>query len=128
MGEIKQDCVDTAVLMHYIDSSETHWGMTKWQLHKNATRCFEQIQLTTPHKIAAVWLLTAHLKVRQTRHVGHCSWSKDKLISDVILNTCKCQCWPSSKNLYTSALSRHGVLSRGPIKVNVRLGRMVREG
>ena len=33
----------------------------RWELHKNATFCFEQILEAAPHKTAAVEPLTSHL-------------------------------------------------------------------
>ena len=68
-----------------------------------------------PKKIAAVWSLNSYLiKVRWARHVGHCWWSKIKLISSILLQT------PTHGHtsidqpakLISSALCRHWVPSR----------------
>ena len=40
--------------------------------------------------------ITKTIKVRQTRHVGHCWRSRDKLTSDVLLKTCWAQ-WTIEK-------------------------------
>ena len=59
-----------------------------WQLHKNAVSNIEQVLEATPHKAAAVRSLTTYhktIKIRRTRHKGHCWGSRDELISDVLL-------------------------------------------
>ena len=60
-----------------------HGEKARWELHKNATCCFEQILEATPNKTAAVQPLTSHLK-GHSRHVGHCCRIKDKLISNIL--------------------------------------------
>ena len=51
------DCV----WIHHMDTNEKYGEKARWELHKNATFCFEQIQLGTPHKTAAVTPFTSHL-------------------------------------------------------------------
>ena len=45
----------------------------KWELHKDATSCFEQFLEAAPYKTAVVHLLTSHhtSHTRQTRQGGH---------------------------------------------------------
>ena len=67
-------------------------GEKAWrQLHKKSVSNIEQVLETAPHKAAAVWPpttpITKTIKIRWTRHVGHCWRSRDKLISDVLLWT-----------------------------------------
>ena len=38
------------------------WRKGRWELKKNATCCFQQIQKATPHKTAAIRSPTSHLK------------------------------------------------------------------
>ena len=56
----------------------------RWELHKDAVCCFEQILEAAPHKTATVLPPASHLTSHpiKTRHAGHC---KDGLISDVLL-------------------------------------------
>ena len=57
------------------------------QLRKNDASNFEQYQEATPHKPQLYGHLppiTKTIKVRGTRHAGHCWRSKDELISDVL--------------------------------------------
>ena len=58
-----------------------------WQLlHKNAASKTEQVLEAAPHKTATVQPpITKTIKVRRTRHTGHCWRSKDEHISDVLL-------------------------------------------
>ena len=66
-------------------------GEKAWrQLRKNAASNIEQVLETAPHKAAAVRHLppiTKAIKIRGTRHAGHCWRSRDELISDVLLWT-----------------------------------------
>ena len=55
-------CVSTTAWMHHMDAYKTHEEKVRWQLHKNATSCFEQVLETTLHKTAAVQPLTSHFK------------------------------------------------------------------
>ena len=88
--EIKQffpssGCVDIAIWTHYIDSNLTYWEKARRQLHKNTAswRQHPTKQLLYGHLPP----ITKIIKVRRTRHAGHCWKSKDKLISDVLLWT-----------------------------------------
>ena len=73
----------------------TTWTLTKLmekkllhkQLHKNAASNIEQVLETAPQKAAAVCHIppiTKLIKIRRTRHAGHCWRSRDELISDVL--------------------------------------------
>ena len=68
-------------------------GEKAWQqLYKSAVSNFEQVLEATTHKTASVRPPTSHqktIKVRRTRHTGHCWRSRDEFISDVF------QCTPS---------------------------------
>ena len=77
---------DTAVWMQYMDANETDGEKTWRHLHKNAANNIEQVFEATPHKAAAI-LITKTIKVRRTRHAGHCWRIRDVLISDVLLWT-----------------------------------------
>ena len=83
-GKIKQDYfLAVAILlyeMHHVDTNE----MKREKLDGNYTRMLcaaLKKSWKTPHKTAAVWPLTSHLKIHQvrwTRHTGHCRKSKDQ--------------------------------------------------
>ena len=47
-------CDHTTVWMHHLDSSKMHGEKARWELHKNALCCFEQILEATPYKTADV--------------------------------------------------------------------------
>ena len=60
------------------------------RLHKNAASNIEQVLEATPTKHQLYGHLppiTKTIKVRRTRHAGHCWRSRDELISDVLLWT-----------------------------------------
>ena len=66
-SKIKQDFFQ-AVAVSILLYGCTTWTLTKcmekktkWELHKNATCCFEQILVAKWHKTAAVWPHTSHL-------------------------------------------------------------------
>ena len=60
-------------------------AMEKKQLYQNAASNIEQVLETAPLKAGAVWPpITKIIKIRQTRHVGHCWRSRDELIRDVL--------------------------------------------
>ena len=48
--------------LHQLDVNKTHEEKARWELHKNAMCCFQQIFEPKLHKRAAVWPLTSHLK------------------------------------------------------------------
>ena len=104
--------VTVSVLLYW----RTTWTLTKrikktrWQLHKNTTRCSEKIPEATPHKPAAILPFTSHLtnhpflswELRRTRH-GRQWWKrKGEFISDVLLWIRKHggSSWPTSKSLH----------------------------
>ena len=55
-------CVGITVWMHHLDSNEKHEVKARWEHHKNATCCFEQILEAAPHKTATVQPFTLLLK------------------------------------------------------------------
>ena len=59
------------------------------QLHKNAASNTEQVLEPAPHNEAAARPPTIRktIRIRRTRHAGHCWSSRDELISDLILWT-----------------------------------------
>ena len=67
------------------------YGEKAWQqLHKNAVSNTEQVVEATSYKAAAVQpptTITKIIKVRWTRHAGHCWKSKNELISNILLWT-----------------------------------------
>ena len=75
------------VQMHQKVVNKMHGEKARWEMHKNAVSCFEQIREATPNNIAAVQPLTSHLKnqLRFTRNVRDCWRSKDKIISNVLV-------------------------------------------
>ena len=82
--------VDTAIWMHYLDANKTAGEKARLQLHKNAASNIEQVPEATPSKAQLYGHLppiTKTIKVRRTRHAGHCWRSRDELISDVLLLT-----------------------------------------
>ena len=69
-----------------VDTGEKAW----WQLHKNAASNFEKSWRQHPTKQQLYGHLppiTKTIKVRWTRHAGHCWRNRDELISDVLLWT-----------------------------------------
>ena len=46
--------------MHFVDTHYTHVEKDWRQLHKNAASNIEKVLEATPHKVAAVMLLTTH--------------------------------------------------------------------
>ena len=78
----------------------------RWELHKNATCCFEQILEAMSHKTAAARLLTSCHISRRTRHLGR----KNELVSDVLF-------WTHTHgraNVGCPALCRHWIHTREP--------------
>ena len=76
--------------MHYLDANKTAGGEAKRQLHKNLASNIEQVLAATPHKAPTTRPPASHhetIQVRRARHAGHCWWSRDELISDVLLWT-----------------------------------------
>ena len=67
----------------------TTWMLTKWmkkKLHGNYTRMLRAIlnKSTKQQLYGQLPPITKTIKVRRTRHAGHCWRSKDELISDVL--------------------------------------------
>ena len=98
----------------------TTWMLTKrikkW-LHRNYTRILRAVFNKFWKQHSTKQQLYSHLppisptiQVRQARHAGHCLKSKDKLIMDYY--TVTHQCWLTCKDLHTSALCGHKMLSR----------------
>ena len=76
--------------MHYLDANKTAEEKARRQLHKNAASNIDQVLEATPHKAPTIrppTPITKTIKVRRTRHAGHCWRSRDELISDVLLWT-----------------------------------------
>ena len=95
----------------------TTWTLTKRlkkKLNGNYTRMLRVIlnkswrQHPTRHKLYGhLPPVTKTIQVGRTRHAGHCWWSKDELISDVLLWTPRI--WPSksrttTSNIHTAAM------------------------
>ena len=57
------------------------------QLHKNAASNIEEVLEATPQLYGHLPSITKTIKVRRTRHAGHCWRRRDELISDVLLWT-----------------------------------------
>ena len=82
--------INTAVWMHYMDPNYTY-GEKAWrQSHKNAVSNIKQVPEAAPHKqqlYGHLPSITKTIKVRRTRHAGHCWKSRDELIIDLLLWT-----------------------------------------
>ena len=71
-----------------MDADKTAGEEVRRQLHKNAASNVEQVLAATPHKTPTIRPpITKTIKVRRTRHAGHCWRSRDELISDILLWT-----------------------------------------
>ena len=96
--------VRTIEWMHHNCAYKTHRENARWELHKDATRCYEQIQEVTSQKTAfhltnclssqktaihlrKLPLISQTIQIRRTKRARHCWWSKDELKSDVLLGT-----------------------------------------
>ena len=76
--------------IHHMDANKTFGEKSWWQLHKNSASNIEQVLEATPHKqqlYCHLLAITKTIKIRRTKHVGHCWRSKDELISNVLLWT-----------------------------------------
>ena len=76
--------------MHHVDANKIYGEKTWRQLHKNVVSYIEQFLETAPHKKGSVQPLppiTKTIKIRWTRHTGHCWRSRDELVSDILLWT-----------------------------------------
>ena len=56
-------CVSITISLHHVDFNETHGGNTRWQLHKRAACCFEQILEAIPYKTEVDRPLSFHLRI-----------------------------------------------------------------
>ena len=115
--------VSTVVWLHHFN--KTPREKARWELHKDAACCFEQLLEAAPHITAAVWPLTSHLTnhSRHARYDGYCWRSKDELISDILLWT------PTHGHTRVGRpaktymhLCRHWIPFRGLAKSNDRRG------
>ena len=110
---IKRDFFQTVAVsvllawMLHLDANKTQREKARWELNKNGTCYFEQIQKVTVHKTAGVQPLNTHLKknirVKRTRHARHCWRNKDEIISVVLLETSthgRRPSWPTSNDLH----------------------------
>ena len=99
----------------------TSWMLTKRmekKLYSDYTRMVRAIlnkswrqHLTKQQLYGHLPPITKTIKIRRTRHAGHCWRSRDKLISDVLLwspHMAK-QGRATSSNLHTAALRRYGM-------------------
>ena len=79
---------------------------SRWELHENATFCFEQILEAATHKTAVAQSPTSDLTiyVRQRRHARQCWRSKNDFICDVLLYTPSHTrgrvFWPAKTNIH----------------------------
>ena len=67
-------CDSTIVWLDHLDFNEIFGEKARWELHKDAVCCFEQILEAALQKTAAIWPLTSPIsqtiQVRWTRHAG----------------------------------------------------------
>ena len=81
------DRVDTAIWMHYIDANKTAgekaWRQLRKMLQVMLNKSWRQ---HTTKQLLYGYLppITKTIKIRWTRHAGHCWRSEDELISDVL--------------------------------------------
>ena len=62
MGDLPSySCISLIVWLHHLDFKEMLEEKAWWELHKDSTCCFEQIQKAAPNKTAIVWPLISHL-------------------------------------------------------------------
>ena len=109
-----------AVVMFILLYRCTIWTLTKCMEKKLDSNCTTMLRAILnkswkQHPAKQQWyshwpLISKTIKIRRTRHAGHCWRSKDKLISDTshidsFTRTRKCR--TNRKNLFTSVLFRH---------------------
>ena len=75
--------VHTTVWMHHMNANKTYREKMRWELHKNAMYCLQQILKVTSPLTVTVQPPASYL----TNYLEHCWRSKDKLISNVHLWT-----------------------------------------
>ena len=73
--------ISTIVWLHYLDSNKTLREKARWELHKDAACCFEQVLDAAPYKTTPVPPLTSHL----SNYLNHCKRSRNGRISDILL-------------------------------------------
>ena len=79
-----------------LDFNETLEEKAKRELHKDAAFCFESI-VRASHS-SHLHPISQTIQKTWVRHAGYCWWSKNELISDILLWTLINQCWPTSKD------------------------------
>ena len=95
--------IDTAIWMYYLDATK----QLEKKLDGNYTRMLQAIlnkswrQHPTRHQLYGhLPPITKTIKVRWTRHAGHCWRSRDELITDVLL--WNPHIWPSKSRSFAS--------------------------
>ena len=109
-NKMKQDFFQAAVMSILLyrctpmDVDKTYREKARQELHKNAMSYIEQILEATPHDTLAVWLLASHLKLSKKDKTCKTLLEKHSPMDPFIW---LCQCWPTCKNLLTTALHGH---------------------
>ena len=89
--EILPSCshISIIVWLQHLDSNKMPGEKARWELHKNAACCFEQILEAAPYKTAVVRPLTSYLINHPSKTSKTCCalLKKDKLMSNVLLWT-----------------------------------------
>ena len=91
--------------MSWINSQRRMETQIRWELHKNATWCFDQILETTLHKAAVVRPLTSHLtnhpnKINRTHGTLLEKWGRTHEQCFLIVSyTWTCQHWLTSRHI-----------------------------
>ena len=103
-------------LLIFMDCTvEMTGARTRWELHKNAICSFEQILEATPYKIAALRPLTSY-PTNHPSKISKTCWTSQDQHSPMDSYIWTHQCWLICKNLHTSDLCRHWMLSWGLTK------------
>ena len=126
--KMKRSFFQAAVVSTLLYGCST-WTLTKRlekKLDGNYTRMLRAIlnkskrQHPTKHQLYGhLPPITKTIQVRRTRHAEHCWWSRDKIISDVLLWTP--HIWPSKSgktcsNIHTAAMWGYGMLPWRPAR------------
>ena len=74
--------------LHYLDFNEMPGEKAKWELHKDAAFCFDQILEAALDKAPAVWPLTSHPQNHLNKISKTCWRSKHKWLSPNDSYTC----------------------------------------
>ena len=96
-------CIHVTIWMHHMEASKMQREKARWELHKNAACCPEQITEIAPHKTAVVWPPTPHLtnysnrkhKTYKEKQVRTQKWC---CLMDSYTQMYKC--WPNGKDLH----------------------------